>query len=168
MTEVEERCSGCGLAIAGGDEGCNALLQDLNQRAFTDVRYGRLLSMGIDIYALQHPARYCRSAKSLAAHLCGLCGIVERDQEPALPNMALRAWLDGSVDIAKPELPSARGTMTIADLLAANDPEAFGDTVWRWGRDVWSAYEPLHPVARAWLDRAEATSSRQRHGRKTQ
>ncbi len=165
MTETGERCSGCGLEIAGGDAGCEALLQELNARVYSDVRYGRLLSMGVDIYALQHPDNYCVSAKSLAAHLCGLCGIIERDQPPSPPNMALRAWLDGSVDIEKPDLPHDRGTRTIGDLIDCDDPEQFDKAVWLWGRDVWAAYAPLHALARQWLDRAEQRPGLRQHDR---
>jgi hypothetical protein len=161
-----EACSGCGLAVAGGDEGCNALFQELTGRSFTDLRFGRVHRMVVDIYALQHPDRYCVSAKSLAAHLCGLCDLIERGGDPALPNMTLRRWLDGAVDIAKPDLPADRGTMTIADINTIDDPAAFADSVRKWGNVVWAAYAPLHAIARAWLDRALAEApAKQRHGR---
>lgn len=160
-----ERCSACGLEIAGGDEGCESRFQAMTARAFEDARFGKLHSMTVDIYALQHPDKYCVSAKSLAAHLCGLCAIIERDQPPSPPNMALRAWLDGEVDFDKPDLPHERGSQTIASVADFDDPSAYEEAVWAWGRDVWAAYAPLHGLARQWLDRAEARPDRKQHSR---
>ncbi len=158
-------CSGCGLPVAGGDEGCQALFESVGLRGFADPRFGRLHRMVVDIYALQHPARYCISAKSLAAHLCGLCELVERGGDTALPNMSLQRWLNGSVDIAKPGLPESRGALTIAGIAAVDSPVAYAQAVGKWADAVWLAYAPLHPLARDWLDRAlSAGSPKQRHG----
>ncbi len=158
-------CSGCGLAIPGGDDACNALFQNLGARSFGDARFGGVHRKVVDTYTLQHPDRYCISAKSLAAHLCGLCELMERDGNPALPNMALQQWLNGTVDIDKPKLPKRRGTMTIADVNAIDDPSAFVAAVDNWAADVWQAYAPLHAIARDWLDRAIAGGADKRHGR---
>lgn len=144
--------------VAGGEDGCQAGFSEITGRNFTDVRFGRFHNLIVDIYALQHPARYCVSAKSLAAHLCGLCNVVERGSETAMPNMTLRRWLDGATAIEKPPLPDDRGEMTIADIAELDDPSAFAITVKRWGENVWEAYRPLHAIARPWLDEALASS----------
>lgn len=154
------RCSGCGLAVAGGDDGCNALFNDLAGRSFSDIRFGGVHRMAVDAYALQHPDRYCISAKSLVAHLCGLCELIERDGNPAMPNRHLRQWLDGSVDITKPALPAEHGRTTIGDVLAIDSPPAYREAVGAWASDVWMAYAELHGLAREWLDRAYAESRR--------
>lgn len=160
-TAASPRCSGCGLEINGGEEACNALFQELTGRSFTDVRFGGVHRKAVDIYALQHPGRYCVSAKSLAAHLCGLCELVERNGNPAMPNRHLREWLDGTVDITKPKLPTVRGDITIARVMAAKSPTRFRSLVDDWGSNVWAAYAPLHSLARQWLDEA-LTSGRRR------
>ena len=160
-----DRCSGCGLVVEGGDEGCNARFQQLTGRSFGDVRFGRLHSMVVDTYCLQHPDRYCLSAKSLAAHLCGLCWTMERGGDTGMPNMALRHWLDGTVSLVKPKLPAERGEFTIGDVDGPDDPAAFEKAVIIWAGAVWAAYEPLHTTARQWLDEAMASGpSGQRHG----
>jgi hypothetical protein len=150
------RCSGCGLDVEGGDSTCNSYFVELSNRSFTDMRYGGVHRMVVDVYALQHPERYCITAKSLAAHLCGLCELVERGGSPTLPNKGLRAWLDGAgpASLVKPELPGDRGTMTIGDVRAIQDPAAYRAAVRDWADSVWAAYRPLHGIARQWLDQA--------------
>lgn len=160
-------CSGCGLELAGGDDRCNELFQTLTGRGFTDARFGGVHRMAVDTYALQHPARYCVSAKSLAAHLCGLCELIERDGNPAMPNPDLRNWLDGTVDLVKPKLPAERGRVTIGDVLAIEDAAAYRAAVSGWAEDVWAAYAPLHDIAREWLDAAMAGQGASRRGRRS-
>ena len=158
-----QRRAGCGLEIDGGSEACNARFQDLTGRNFADARFGRLHGMVVDTYCLQHPDRYCVSAKSLAAHLCGLCGALERGESAASPNMALRAWLDGTVALVKPQVPTERGPLTIADVDHIDDPAAYAAAVRAWATAVWSACRPLHDTARSWLDEATAMPARERH-----
>jgi hypothetical protein len=71
------KCSGCRLEIALGDAGCQALFEELTAREFMGYRYGRFHRPAVDAYCLQHPDRYCKSGKSLMAHLGGLaCAFV--------------------------------------------------------------------------------------------
>ena len=159
-TDSTGRCSGCGLAIDDGDRGCSRLFQQMTGRSFTDIRFGRAHGMIVDTYALQHPDRYCISAKSLAAHLCGLCHRLQRGGDTALPDPTLRRWLDGPVIIAKPKLPALRGETTIADIVEIEDPGTFTSAVADWSKQVWAAYGSLHRIARQWLDEAAAAPIR--------
>lgn len=160
-------CSGCRLTISGEDEACNSRFQTLAARSFTDIRYGRVHGLIVDAYCLQHPGQYCVSAKSLAAHLCGLCGALERGESTARPNSTLRHWLDGTVDLAKPDLPLKRGDLTIADIDTLEDAMAFGDAVEAWSKSIWEAYSALHGTARLWLDQAMADRpSTKRHAQR--
>ncbi len=70
---MTEACAGCGLAIEGGTQACQALFDGMTLRAMSDMRYARVHRLAVDAYAMQHPDRYGRSAKSFAAHLTGLC-----------------------------------------------------------------------------------------------
>lgn len=153
-------CSGCGQSTPGGTAGCHALYGELVGRDFTDVRYFLVHRLLVDTYCLQHPDRYCRSAKSLAAHLCGLCHILERGASRAVGGESLRSWLDGARELAKPELPEARGRLTLADVRDADSPEEHARRVEAWARSTWEAYAPLHGTAREWLDHALAASQR--------
>lgn len=151
---TSDRCAGCGLRTPGGTDGCQAIFEELVGRDFSNALYFRVHRMMVDIYSLQHPERYCASAKSLAAHLTGLCWFMDNDAPRAIGNQALRRWLDGPSPVDKPELPSFRGTLTIEDVRHAGDPESYARAVDRWGRSTWEAYAPLHALARGWIGAA--------------
>jgi hypothetical protein len=112
--------------------------------------------MLVDTYALQHPERYCASPKSFAAHLTGLCWLLECDGNRAVGGEELRRWLNGNPKIEKPALPVRHGELTIASVVATRDPETHGRAVETWARSTWQAYAPLHPLARRWIDAAVA------------
>jgi hypothetical protein len=80
---------------------------------------------------------------------------LERGASSATGLPDLHRWLDGTRDLAKPELPAAKGTMTLGDLPQTDDPELWSRSLWDWARNVWAAYEPLQPLARQWLDAAD-------------
>ena len=152
------RCAGCGLEIAGGTDGCQALFDRFRLRESADLARGYASTrLTIDIYSVQHPDRYCVSAKSLAAHLTGLCWAVESDGSEA-GLQALQRWLNGSVPLDKPVIPKDRGQLTVADIAGAADQAEYEAALDRWARSTWEAYSPLHEIARHWID--EAVSQR--------
>jgi hypothetical protein len=105
--------------------------------------------MAIDTYCLQH-ASYLASAKSLAAHLCGLCIAFERGNDAAIFRL-LQQWLSCNPRIQKPPLPVYRGELTIAHVYGIDDPVEFGKAVESWARSTWRAYHDLQSLAREWL-----------------
>jgi len=107
----------------------------------------------VDVYCLQHPDRYCVSAKSLAAHLTGLAWAIERGGSDA-GLKALQRWLNGRVEITRPQVPGFRGMVTIGDLSDINDRASYLLAVDGWARSTWDAYAPLHATARLWIDLA--------------
>ena len=146
------RCAGCGLEIAGGTDGCQALFDQFRLRESAELARGYTSTrLTIDIYSVQHPDRYCVSAKSLAAHLTGLCWAVERGGSEA-GLQALQRWLNGSVPLDKPVIPKDRGQLTVADIAGAADQAAYEAALDRWARSTWEAYSPLHEIARHWID----------------
>jgi len=151
-----ERCRGCGLRIVGGTEACQAIFEEILGRSFSDGLYFSVHRMVVDTYSLQHPDRYCKSAKSLAAHLCGLCQIIEEGADRAVGDEILRRWLDGRVSLSKPEIPEFRGELTIRDVREAPDPAAYVEVVECWAESTWQAYSPLHDLAHEWLRRARS------------
>jgi hypothetical protein len=138
------------LLVEGGTQGCREIFTTLGVRAWEDARIGRLHWIVVDAYALQHPDEFCASAKSCAAHLTGLCAGLEHAEDPAL-RPALQRWLNGRSPVTKPDLPGARGSLTIADVQASVDPSDYERVVDAWTRDVWAAYAPLQPLAREWI-----------------
>jgi hypothetical protein len=148
---VEEACEGCGLRVEGGTAGCQAMFDEFRAREMSELAPSYASTrLTVDVYCLQHPERYCVSAKSLAAHLTGLGWAVERGGgEWGL--RALQRWLDSAPKLTKPALPERRGELTIADLAGASDYLEAQD---RWARSTWAAYHELHETARAWIDAA--------------
>jgi hypothetical protein len=149
-----EPCDECGWAAAGGRSGCRARFDALLVRDFSDARYFGTHRLFVDTYCLQHPDQFCRSAKSLAAHLVGLCWILEGGASAAVGPDRLHRWLNGPRQIGKPALPERRGTVTIGDLPADAEPDAWAAAVRRWAASTWEAHSALQPEARAWLAQA--------------
>ena len=154
--EAALRCSGCGLVVQGGTAGCQAIMDELLARDFSDVSYFRVHRMLVDTYSLQHPDRYCLSAKSLAAHLTGLCWLIEHGGSRAVGSESLRRWLNGAPRIEKPDIPSFRGKLTVADVRDAPDPGEYARALERWAGSTWEAYSALHSLARHWVQQALA------------
>jgi hypothetical protein len=154
--EPAGQCESCGSP--GSREDCQLIFDELLARDFSDAGYFRVHRLLVDTYSLQHPDRYCVSAKSLAAHLTGLCALLERGGDRAVGVAALRIWLDGKPRIQKPEIPRSRGRLTVADVRHVRAPEAYAAAVERWALSTWKAYSSVHPVARRWV--AEALTRR--------
>lgn len=106
--------------------------------------------LSIDVYCLQHPERYCVSAKSLAAHLTGLCWALEHGiSEGGLRELQRR--LNSQNDLVKPPIPAGRGALTVADISTVAGPGEYMQALDRWARSTWAAYADLHETARAWI-----------------
>ena len=149
-------CDECGRSIEGGREGCRAQFGHYTARDFSDALFFRSHRLYVDCYTLQHPEQYCVSAKSLAAHLGGLCAILEYGASAATGSPALHRWLDGNLDaLSKPKLPANKGALTLADLPQTDDPEVWAEAMRKWALAVWAAYEPLQPLARQWVEAAK-------------
>jgi hypothetical protein len=129
------------------------LLDNLMARAQSDARYGRAYRLAFDAYCMQHPDEFCVSPKSYAAHLMGLCHGLERAEWPQ-SYWQIPRWLNGSRNLQKPVVLSARGVMTIADVAGAVTPEEHARQVRAWAECVWRAYESQHALARGWLQKA--------------
>jgi len=152
---LSEACASCGLVVAGGTEGCQRLFEAIGLREYEDMRLARYHRIVVDVYALQHPGRYGRSAKSFAAHLTGLCAWLENETNSRSVNALVQRWLSGLSPIQKPTLPPSYGAITIRDLVDAEDPVRYGDVLRSWARATWDAYAPLHATAREWIATAQ-------------
>ena len=90
MRPLAQRCAGCGLKVPGGTAGCQSMMDELLALHFNDTTYFAAHRLFVDTYCLQHPDEYCRSFKSLAAHLMHLCWSLEHRGNAALPNETIR------------------------------------------------------------------------------
>jgi hypothetical protein len=154
--QVSEVCASCGLAVEGGTDGCQRVFESIGLREYEDVRFARYHRIVVDVYALQHPDRYGRSAKSFAAHLTGLCAWLEDEAGSQSVNAAVQRWLSGPSPIERPALPTSYGTITIRELVREGDPVHYGVALRRWARSTWDAYAPLHAITRFWIAAALA------------
>jgi hypothetical protein len=126
------------------------LLDALLARDFEQpVLYWKYHRLTVDTYGVQH-SPYVESAKSLAAHSCGLCVALASGNDPHKMK-ALQLWLSTNAKLPKPELPSFRGSRTIADVSGIEDPASYGQAVEAWAWSAWDAYGNLQPTAREWL-----------------
>lgn len=150
MAEGSERCPECGATISGGRAGCQALYDALSARARTDVAYAPTLRLAFDAYCMQHPATYCRSAKSYAAHLMGLCCGIDFEGEPAI-YAVIHRWLDGPKVLTKPPVLTERGSLTVCDVASASTVQAYAQAVHQWAASVWASYATQHAIAHAWI-----------------
>ncbi len=133
------RCGECGAELDGGTAACRARYDEVLARDYSDPRYFACHKLVVDAYSLQHPDEFCRSAKSLAAHLVGLCEVMEHSGATDRGSPSLKRWLDGTVFLAQPPLPRWRGEVTLPDLPFAADPSDWQAEVRRWGEAVWQA-----------------------------
>ena len=137
-------CPDCGATD------CAAVRDVLLARDFEQpALYWQFHRLAVDAYCVQHPS-YVASAKSLAAHLCGLCITFEHGNDATLMR-ALQRWLSSNPAIQKPELPVCRGRLTIESVNGISDPVEFGKAVNAWARSAWEAYSEFHPLAQEWL-----------------
>src|SRR5690242_1070084 len=149
-----DACSGCGALVEGGADGCQRLFDDCRVRELAELAQDYPATrLTVDIYCLQHPDRYCVSAKSLAAHLTGLAWALQHGGTDA-GLRALQRWLNGRVDITKPAVPDARGSLTIGDVFGVTGRDAYLAAVDRWARSTWAAYSSLHLIAEHWIAQA--------------
>jgi Family of unknown function (DUF5946) len=156
LSGVGSACDSCGLTIAGGADGCQRLFDSIGLREYDDMRFARYHRIVVDVYAMQHPDRYGRSAKSFAAHLTGLCAWLDDEAVAPVVNAAVQRWLSGPSPVMRPALPARFGVATIAEVAAADDPVRYGEAVRRWARSTWTAYGSLHVTAREWIALARA------------
>lgn len=102
----------------------------------------------MDCYSLQHDT-YNRSGRSLAAHLTGVCVALEHGGDESILR-AVQQWLSRTRELAKPEVPAARGDVTVHDVIAAV-PEERHVVVGRWAVSVWAAWAQHQQLARHWI-----------------
>lgn len=149
----EDHCPECGAAVAGGLTGCQLLFEEIGFRAAQHPRIAAVHWLAVDAYCMQHVERYCRSAKSYAAHLTGLCCGVEHGADRKI-YAAIQRWLNGKVVLEKPPTLNQRGSLTIVAVLADQDVEKTRTRVKEWADCVWGAYLSQHDIARNWLQAA--------------
>jgi len=157
---VDATCTECGAQVPAEFHSCDELfmsiLTPLGLRGADSPDAAALSRLLVDTFAMQHPRRSCKSAKSYAAHLTGLCCGVEYNGAPSV-YAALQRWLSAPAQasgITRPTEPDDRGALTIRYIHDAGSEAELAARVHAWARDVWAAYSSQHEMARDWIARA--------------
>lgn len=145
---TDARCPECGAPGAPTIEACERRFNGLGVERFDDSELASDWRLVVDCYSMQHD-KYILSARSLAAHLTGVCIALEHRGDEALLR-AVQQWLGRTRDLVKPAVPARRGDVTIDDVIAAA-PEDRGATVRAWARSVWAAWAEHQALARSWI-----------------
>ena len=155
--DATAHCPSCGGPGVGGVDGCQAVFNRVLEREFSDPDFFRVHRMTVYSYCLQHPEVYMRSSKSAAAHLAGMCWMMERGLCPHLPK-PLKAWVDGPRRYTRVQPPPAgvRGSITVVHIMAAVDPAGYERRVGEWAHSAWEAWSPHWEQARSWVQEALA------------
>ncbi len=159
-TKPDTNCPDCGVAVNGGRAGCQKLFDELLARQFGDYRYFREHRLTVDAYSLQHPAEYMRSARSYAAHLTGIHAALENN-DTAATNRAVQQWLSRTKSLTRPGHPPPlqRGTLTIAHVHEARDPDDHVRRVREWAKSTMEAWRHFHNLAKQWIVEATRKSA---------
>jgi hypothetical protein len=155
-----EPCPHCGADGVGGEEGCNAVFQEVVGREFSQPELFQVHRLTVDSYSLQHPDQYMKSAKSAIAHLTGMCWAMESEDDPSV-SLALSRFLDGNPEFTRPEpmpAPLKRGPISIRYIHSAPDSREHVRRVKEWARETWGAWTDHHEQARKWVAEAKAKS----------
>ncbi len=147
---IQEHCPNCGALVTEGRSGCQALFDELSIRAFTHPAYSPARLLAFDTYCMQHVETYCLSAKSYAAHLTRLCCGLEFGGSSTV-YAALQKWLNGTVEITKPQVLRLRGSITIVDASKSNNSHENQLRVNEWANSVWQVYACQQNLARTWI-----------------
>ncbi len=149
----ENTCPSCGAEVSGGLKGCDDIFQEVIAREFGDFRYGRVHRLTVDVYSAQHPVRYMKKFVSQGAHLTGLCWVFEYEGGHSIGKM-LKKWYDRKPNKQKITEPEFKGSMTIVDIINAENPEEHIELVRKWGMEIWEAYSDHHDTIRSWVKEA--------------
>ncbi len=156
-SEPRKRCRECGALLPPAIDTCVGVYERVLVREFGDERLDFVHRLTVDSYSLQHPGTYCRSARSLAAHLTGLCWVFDYGGDPGI-DAALRRWLDtlpSAIHLLTP--PESPGGLTIVDVRDALSRDSHAERVIQWARCVWESWSEHHDTAQAWVETARAS-----------
>lgn len=151
------RCPMCGGIVPAGVARCRDLFNEVCAREYSDPAFGAVHLLTVDAYALQHSEEH--GPRSNAFHLARLGRLMERGESAAIGQRPPRAV--GKAEESRyrqfPELepPAFRGSLTIADVPSASDPDDHARRVWAWARSVWEAYRQHH----GWAHGIDASGS---------
>jgi hypothetical protein len=119
---------------------------------YHDPAYAENYRLGVDAYAVQHPGRPSpQSIQSVGVHLIRLCLLLECGLKLDRANEAMLQATKLKKSFAWIEPPPDRGSITVADIRRATDPEDHVRRVRQWAESAWHAWSRHHSQIRLWL-----------------
>jgi len=155
-------CPGCGsrLAAVGGpthaymisSTACWAAFNAVIAREFENPDLMPVHRMSVDAWAVQHPGDGSRRAiQSVGLHLARLWVQLDRGLEGEAANRVMSGFARRKAEL--PELPPRTCyTMTVADVIAAEEPSAHRAGVRQWAEAVWMDWADQHDFIRRWAE----------------
>ncbi len=155
-------CIGCGGLFPEMDgpthrymessPGCWAAYGEVLAREYSDPAYAPNHRLSVDAYAVQHPGRPSpQSIQSVAVHLIRLCLLLECGLEMGRANEAILKASESKKQFVWLEPPPSRGTVTVAEVRRATNPEEHIILVRQWAESAWQAWSSHHSQIHAWL-----------------
>jgi hypothetical protein len=104
----------------------------------------------VDAYAIQHPGvPGPQSSQSVLAHLVSLGLIFERGSTARAATQAMATLISANKGMFSwLEPPASVGSLTAADVVAADSDDELDQLVVEWARSAWDAWSPHHPTVR--------------------
>ena len=146
-------------AYLGGSASCWVLYGEVLQREFSDPAYMAVHRKTVDAYAAQHPGLpEPRTIQSVNVHLVGLHLVFDLGLKPEYVRrmLSVLAKRKGALQWLTP--PETLGEITVADVAKAENPQQHAEIVDAWGRAVWRAWTPHHPLIRDLAQSAMAST----------
>ena len=148
------RCQGCGLELPetggpthrylGASAECWAVFGRVLASHYEDaVTLGGIHRLVVDAYAAQHPDG--QPDKSVGVHLVGLQLSIEEGLAEHQVNELTQRLIAAAESYPVFDPPADRGSLTVADLAAADDATEQRELSERWARLVWQAWEHERP-----------------------
>jgi len=154
-------CPGCGSRLATVDgpthaymtssPACWAAFNAVIAREFSDPRLMSVHRLTVDAWAAQHPGDGSRRAiQSVGLHLARLWVQLDEGLAGDAANSAMLGFAARKSDL--PELPPRSAyTLTVTDVVGAEEATEHATAVHRWARSVWDDWSDHHDFIRDWV-----------------
>jgi hypothetical protein len=130
---------------------CWAAFNAVIAREFSDPRLMAVHRLTVDAWAVQHPGDGSRRAiQSVGLHLGRLWVQLDEGLAGDAANSAMLGFAARKSDL--PELPPRSAyTLTINDVVGAEEATEHAAAVQRWARSVWDDWSDQHDFIRNWV-----------------
>lgn len=156
------RCCGCGAdfpdttgpthAYMLSSPGCWEAYGCVLAREYERPPHARLHRLTVDAYAVQHPGvDGPQACNSVGIHLSRLCLIFDGGWSIERANDAMLAITAKKRHYPWLTPPSARGAVTVKDVLVAQNAPEHVDAVEQWAKSAWLAWGQHHGTVRGWV-----------------